>query len=362
MLEVRASGGRTYYQRYSDGHGRQRQLKVGPADVLSLDQARRLGRSAVAKALLGADLQARRQELRSTPTLSQLARARYLPHAQATKRSWYIDEMNLRLHILPVLGPLMLDEITSEHIANLIAEMSREGYAGGTCNLVLMLLRRMFNLAVKWNVPGTGANPTSGLGRGPTIGRERFLSTEEVKRLFGSLAIEQNHAAAQAITLLLLTGARRREITLAKWEHIDWTKRALLVSVSKSGRPRTIALNATALALLKSIPRDPECPYVFPSRLGGLFYPWDRIRRRAGLADVRLHDLRHSFASFLVNQGVSLYVVQGLLGHASPRMTQRYAHLAPQTLMDAAEVISGIIGECSVPATTPATLPRPPQL
>jgi integrase len=117
-----------------------------------------------------------------------------------------------------------------------------------------------------------------------------------------------------------------------------------VVGPRASGKSRTIALNAVALSVLKSIPRDPTCPYVFPTRLGGIYYPWYRIRRRAGLDDdVRLHDLRHSFASFLVNQGVSLYVVQGLLGHASPRMTQRYAHLAPQTLLDAAEVVSSLV-------------------
>ena len=116
--------------------------------------------------------------------------------------------------------------------------------------------------------------------------------------------------------LLLLTGARRSEITQAKWEHVDWDRRVLLVPVSKSGRPRIVALNAAAIALLQSLPRDDE-PVCISYPFGGLFYPWDRIRRRAGLADVRLHDLRHSFASFLVNHGVSLYVVQGLLGHAS---------------------------------------------
>ena len=99
LLEVRASGGKTFYQRYTDTHGRQRQFKIGSADMLSLDQARRLGRSAVAKALLGSDPQARRQELRSTPTLNQLVRDRYLPHAQATKRSWKTDEGLLRIHI-----------------------------------------------------------------------------------------------------------------------------------------------------------------------------------------------------------------------------------------------------------------------
>jgi hypothetical protein len=116
---------------------------------------------------------------------------------------------------------------------------------------------------------------------------------------------------------------------------------------------------AAALALMRAIPRDPDSPYVFPTRLVGLFRPWDRIRRRAELADVRLHDLRHSFASFLVNQGVSLYVVQGLLGHASPRMTQRYAHLAPQTLLDAAEMVSSVIGANQITAVSEATRAPP---
>ena len=118
---------------------------------------------------------------------------------------------------------------------------------------------------------------------------------------------------------------------------------------------RTIALNGAAIALLQSIPRDQGSEYIFPSPYSGhpfasLFYPWDRIRRRAGLADVRLHDLRHSFASFLVNEGVSLYVVQGLLGHSQVRMTQRYAHLAPQTLLDAAETVAAVIGRSAVAA------------
>jgi integrase len=146
----------------------------------------------------------------------------------------------------------------------------------------------------------------------------------------------------------LLTGARRNEITQAKWEHVDWQRRTLLVPVSKSGKPRTIALNGAAIALLRSVSRVQSSEHVFPSPFTGhpfasLFYPWDRIRRRAGLTDVRLHDLRHSFASFLVNYGVSLYVVQGLLGHSQIRMTQRYAHLAPQTLVDAAEVVGTLI-------------------
>jgi integrase len=182
----------------------------------------------------------------------------------------------------------------------------------------------------------------------PEVHRQRFLTADETKRLVTAIDEDENRVAAQAIKLLLLTGGRRNEITHAKWEHVDWQRRTLVAPVSKSGKPRTIALNAAAIALLQSVPRVQGGEHIFPSPFSGhpfasLFYPWDRIRRRAGLADVRLHDLRHSFASFLVNQGVSLYVVQGLLGHAQVRMTQRYAHLAPQTLLDAAEVVSSVV-------------------
>jgi integrase len=253
------------------------------------------------------------------------------------------DETLLRIHILPALGRLTLDQITGEHIAGLINDMRAKGYAGGTSNRVLVLLRYVFNLARKWNVPGASVNPTAGLATAPEVHHQRFLTPEETQRLIGSIHMDKNQIAAKAIMLLLLTGARRREVTRARWEDVDWEKRTLLVPVSKSGKPRTIALNAAAIALLRTAASDSASPYIFPTQLSGLFCPWNRIRRRAGLADVRLHDLRHSFASFLVNEGVSLYVVQGLLGHTQARMTQRYAHLAPQTLLDAAEVAAVVI-------------------
>jgi integrase len=283
------------------------------------------------------------QPINTKASLNQLIRDRYLPHAQASKRSWATDETLLRTHILPALGRLTLDQITGEHIAGLINDMRAKGYAGGTTNRVLVLLRYAFNLARKWNVPGASMNPTAGLSTVPEVHRQRFLTPEEAQRLVGSIHADKNQIAAKAIMLLLLTGARRREVTRARWEDVDWEKRTLLVPVSKSGKPRAIALSAAAITLLRTAASDSASPYVFPTQLSGLFCQWNRIRRRAGLADVRLHDLRHSFASFLVNQGVSLYVVQSLLGHSQIRMTQRYAHLAPQTLLDAAEVAALVI-------------------
>lgn len=348
MLEVRRSGGKTYYQRYTDERGRERQFKIGPADVLSLAAARRKARTVQAQALVGDDPHARKIELRSIPTLAELVRDRYLPYVKSYKRSWCTDETVLRIHILPVFGAQPIDLIRAERIAALVQEMHENGYATGTTNRVVIVLRHIFNLARKWRIPGASENPTAGINLAPDVNRERFLTVEEAQRLVAAIERDENKTAAKAIMLLLLTGARRNEITHAKWEHVDWDRRTLLVPLSKSGKPRSIALNAAALDLLRSIPSNGNSPYIFPSPVTGrpspsLYFPWDRIRVRAGLPDLRLHDLRHSFASFLVNKGVSLYVVQGLLGHAHTRYTQRYAHLTSDTLLDAAETVGNVI-------------------
>ena len=347
MLEVRASGGKTYYQRYADERGRERQYKIGAADVLTLRQAKRKAKQIKALAILGSDPQKERQERRSIPTLRTFVEERYLPFVQTYKRSWQTDEIILRVHVLPRLGSRFLD-ITTERIIEIVAAMRSDEYAPGTVGRVIVILRYLFNLGRKWNVLREPENPASGIPVPADVQRNRFLDKDETKRLVEALAKDENQVAAKAILLLLLTGARRNEITHARWEHVDLNTSTLFVPLSKSGKSRHVVLNTDAVAVLRSIPRLPGNPYVFPSPVTGrpsasLHFPWKRIRTKAGLDDVRLHDLRHSFASALVNDGWDLYTVQRLLGHANAKATQRYAHLSRKTLAEAVEAMGILV-------------------
>jgi len=302
----------------------------------------------VAQALVGTDPHEERVKLRSIPTVQQVVQDQYLPHVKGYKRSWRTDETVLRLHILPAMGNRFLDEVTREDIEKLLGSLTGRGYSTGMTNRVTIVLRHLFNLCRQWRMAGVAENPTAGIRIAPDVCRERFLTIEEARRLILSIEQEENKPASQAILLLLLTGARRNEVTFAKWEYLDWERGNLLVPLSKSGKARRISLNRSALDLLRAVQPVTGNPYIFPSKVTGrpsasLHFPWDRIRRRAELPDVRLHDLRHSFASFLVNAGIQLYTVQKLLGHSAIRYTERYSHLTDETLSKAAEALDQVV-------------------
>jgi integrase len=220
-----------------------------------------------AEAALGSDPQAVRQTLRAMPSLNDFVRDEYLPFIKNSKRSWRTDEALLRLHILPAMGRLSLDEVDDKSVGELLRHLRNSHYSSGTTNRVTILIRFIFNLSRKWGVVQAMDNPAAGFKIVPDVCRERFLTEEEFSRLMLALDADENRVAAAAIKLLALTGARRNEITYATWELVDWDKRTLLVPKSKNGKARIIRLNQKALALLKQVPSCRATPIYFPRPL-----------------------------------------------------------------------------------------------
>lgn len=353
LLEYRSSGGGTWYFRYRDADGKTRFLRLGTLRDLDPLEARARAYELYKAARAGEDPRAACGLAYGTPTLTMFVADRYLPHARLNKRSWDTDRRILRLHVLPCFGERRMDRIRRSEIVAWRNAMRGRGFSPGTCNRVAALLKFVFNCAVRWGMLTADKNPCRGLDTlAEPGGRERYLSAAEARRLLDELDRYPSRHSALAIKLLLFTGARKREILSARWEHVDWDRRLLTVPLAKSGQARHIPLSDEALAVLRRLPRREGAPWLFPGvradgPLRSVFHTWNTIRTRLGLGDVRLHDLRHSFASFLVNSGCSLYEVQKILGHHDPRVTMRYAHLAPESLIRAANMVGQRVDEKS---------------
>ena len=354
LVEVRATGGKTFYLRYRDQRGRQKQFKIGNADVIPVANARKQAQKLLVDIALGEDPLGKRETLRRIPTFGEFVADRYLPFAKVQKKSWRADDSYLRNHLLPQFGGKPLDLIAKQEIIDWHHKNRRSHLAVATTNRLLVLLRYIYNLALKWEIPGVLKNPTAGIPMFEVDNRrERYLSPEEVRRLCATASESPNAMMAYIVPMLILTGARKHEVLEAKWCDVDLQRRFWRIPISKAGRARYVPLSGSTIALLNAVPRIDGCPFVFPNpetrQPYALSYgAWKTVRRRAGMAEVRMHDLRHTFASLLVNSGRSLYEVQQILGHQNIRMTQRYAHLSQETLLTAADAAADAAGLSTV--------------
>ena len=271
----------------------------------------------------------------------------YMPYTLATQRTAYQDWGLFRNHLFPTFGDMQLNEITRGDVVRFIKGKRESGLMTSTCNRILAKLKASYSYAEEIELIKIDQNPTRMVKpfREPPH-RDRFLSHHEAQRLLAEVSASGSPMLKFIIQFLLLTGARKGEAIHAEWSHIDTTTRTWVVPVSKNGRPRFITLSDGALQILEKVQsftrsKLGENKYVFPNITTGkpysqIFHPWNVARRKAGLSDVRIHDLRHSFASVLVNQGMSLYDVKELLGHSNITTTQRYAHLSKERLVEAA--------------------------
>ncbi len=346
-LRVKPSGVKSYLIQYRNQHNQSRRHTIGRHGVFSPEKAREKARRMLADIQDGADPAGERKEARKAPSVAELAERYLEEHARAKKRpsSVRMDEANLRLHVIPTLGRMKVAAITRPDITNLHHSMRDRP---GAANRVLALLSKMFNLAEKWDLRIDGSNPCRHVERYRERKMERFLATEELARL-GAVLSEAERTATElpsviaAIRLLIFTGARLGEILGLQWRDVDFERTCLRLPESKTGA-KVIHLNAPAMEVLNGLEREEGNTWVIAGREPGkplvnLRKPWHRIREAAGLADVRLHDLRHSFASVGVAGGLSLPMIGALLGHAQPATTARYAHLAADPLKQAADLI-----------------------
>lgn len=365
LCEVSTAGRKSFHIVTQDEFGRQRQKKVADFPAVSVKAAREQAVSLLqAVRSDGAAVLDAGRERRACPTLAEFVRERYLPHVKTTKRSWHTDESFLRNHLLPALGSRRLAEITLDDMQCFYRADLARGAARGSANRRIILMRYLFNLAIKWGTPGVTHNPAREVELvDPQNTRERFLCSEEMVRLQEAVESSPNKLLRFIVPALLLTGLRKREVLDARWEHIDFEARTWFVPHTKSGKPRTVQLSDTLVGLLRSVPRregeagaEAGAEWVFASPKTGkpfvsIFYAWDTARKKAGIPEVRMHDLRHTFASLLINSSYELYDVMSALGHTQMRTTMRYAHLSRDRKRAAVEAVaekSGLSGRLAV--------------
>ena len=339
--------GRKVYVVQSRGPWGPKRVTLGKHGELSCDEAR-------GKAALVIDRIKRGEEPEPKPpeaelTVAGLAERFMSDHVEThckpdTARTY---RSLLENHVEPALGGTALEEVGRAEVAALHHGLRA---TPAVANAVLGLLSKMFKTAEAWDLLPAGSNPCRAVRRFRTRKRERFLTQEEFRRLGRALrALEAEERtwtpAVAAIRLLALTGCRRSEILDLMWDDVDRTAGELRLRDAKAG-PRMVPLTAPARKVLEEVPRSPDNPWVIPSRygknrLGNLSYYWGAVRERAGLDDVRIHDLRHSYASRALALGESLSAIGRLLGHRHVVSTARYAHL----MRDAEKAAANRVGE-----------------
>src|SRR6266481_4587722 len=347
-VRVMPSGKRFFLVQYRR-HGRTRRVLLGQFGPLTAEVARRRALILLAQARSGGlDPAAERDALRQSFTVGQLG-ARFLKEHVAvrckpTTQSEY--RRSVELFIDPFFGKQRVRSVTTADVAELQGSLSHIPYQA---NRTLGVLSKMMNLAEIWGLRDRHSNPCEDIQRYPEYKRERFLSLQEVKALGRVLDEAESDGSkgkyvCTAFRLLLLTGCRLSEIQKLKWAHVYLDERELRLPDSKTGA-KTVHLGAAAIALLRSLPRVGMNPFVIAGKNAGSYLtdlqrPWRRIRGTAGLEDVRIHDLRHTFASGGLAVGEGLSMIGKLLGHTQVQTTARYAHLAADPVKQAADKIA----------------------
>lgn len=365
-IKIAKGGRKSYVCKYRTGNGRKaptRRMTIGAhGSPWTVDQARSEARKILGRAANGGDPAKEKQEEKKQITVAQLCDL-YMENGVGMKKASTVatDRGRIERHIKPLLGRKKVRDVTRADVKRFLQDMAggktsvdmKTGLRGraivtggkGTATRTVGLLGGIFSYAFDCGL--IELNPVHGVKRYADRRGQRYLSQQELAALGKALADGEerdlNPQALAILKLLVLTGARKGEIETLRWDAVDFDAGYLRLADSKTGQ-KAFPLNAGALEILSKIPRLDGSPYVFPAHRSERHYEgtpkvWRIIRSMAGLDDVRMHDLRHSFASIAVSGGASLPIIGALLGHADSATTQRYAHLHDDPLKAAAEAV-----------------------
>lgn len=341
-VRIMPSGTKTYQVQYRKG-GRTRRASIGRHGNITADQARNRAKEIMGELSKGENPAEEIAQHRRAPTVAALCERFFTDHVQhrckASTQSEYRRAIDLFIN--PAIGNFKVVDVERRDVSELHHKMRDKPYQA---NRVLGVLSKMFNLAEVWGLRPDGSNPCRHVPKYREEKRERFLSQYELQRLGQTLAEAERDGSETpyviaAFRLLILTGCRLGEIQTLQWSFI--TDHGMELPDTKTGA-RRIPLPQAARAILSALPRLPDNPYVIAGKVPGRYctdlqHPWRRIRARAGLDDVRIHDLRHTYASNAVSSGMPIQMVGRLLGHTQIQTTMRYAHLADDPVRRAAE-------------------------
>lgn len=379
-LKVSCGGRKTYVCKYRAGSGRSaptRRMTIGAhGSPWTPDAARKQAAQILGLVAQGKDPAKDKQDAKAVLTVSELC-DRYLEAGLATKKASTLvtDKGRIERHIKPLLGKMRITDVSRSHVAQFLQDVAagktatdvktgRRGRAivtggKGTATRTVGLLGGIFTFAVESDL--LEANPVRGVKRYRDRRNERFLDADELARLGQALkdaeAAGENPLALAIIRLLILTGARKGEIERLKWTEVDRQFQYLRLGDSKTGQ-KLIVLNGAALDVLDQVPRLTTSDFVFAATRSDGWYEgtpkvWARVRLSARLENIRLHDLRHSFASVAAAGGASLHVIGALLGHKDSSTTARYAHLGDDPIRAASNIISTSILAALLPTEDP---------
>ena len=354
-VRVYPNGAKVYLVQSRGPKGSKR-ITVGRHGTISADEARRQGAALLTRIKAGEEPGAGTGS-EGGPTVAALAERYLREHVEVRCKPNTVKGYRQMIagHILPALGKLPLAALGREHVAELHYRLRKTPVAA---NDTVGALSRMLNRAEAWGLVPAGSNPCRFVTPYRTRRLERFLTEDEFRRLGKALDdLEAGgripvHAAA-AIRLLMLTGCRCGEVLTLRWEDVALERNEVRLRDSKTG-PRVVPLSPAAARVLAGMPRPAGNPWVIAGREPGerlthLAYYWYRVRERAGLDDVRLHDLRHSFASRALALGEDLTMIGKLLGHRKIQTTARYAHLARDSVKESAALVAASIAADILP-------------